>query len=706
LVLFNNYREKNLEVKMKNFTIIFLLTVFVCSAGAYDKLSLVERFTNASCVPCAQMNTAWYTATTSNYVNSGLMSHIVYNVWWPGAGDPMYLLNLTDNTTRTNYYGCNYVPWIDVNGTQISETQGAFTSAVSNGNAQFAPFNIVISQGAISNNLIEIGIKIIRDPTDVTTFGNVKLKVALTEKTVAYSSPPGGNGERIFYSICRKMLPNAVGSTFTIPAPGDSIMISLQYVPTTAFLQAVNMDSLRVVAFIQDDNTRQIYQSKMHDLNQNFMATITTEDEYYFGASSGSAVYTAYVKNIGTYTDTYNINLSFDGPASWSKTFTTINGTFNLGETDTVTLSPGDSTEIQVNINGNSINGYGKTTAQFISNQGSFGNVEFRYTTFGLDVLVVDDDDRKNYEPYIENELVTLNAEYGIITSDFIHANADSLNTFNIIVWNTGITEPAISADEMDLIKNFLDYGGSLYLNGVDIAYQLADPSSPYYSSETIEFFTNYLHSSYILREHAAVITLGISGDPITDGLAMMNLTGGTGANTINHSQGHYINQISAEGMNNANILSFWQKPDEHPATRSLHGVSGKVVFTAFGFESIALEERRALFAQRIIDWLSTPVSVEEIPSDLLPASFDLSQNYPNPFNPETTIEFEVSNSAPVSIKIYDLIGREVTTLVNEVKQPGVYRISFDGDNLASGVYFYKMIAGDFSSVKKMNLLK
>ena len=68
------------------------------------------------------MNTQWYTTTTQNYVNSGMMSHLVYNVWWPGAGDPMYLLNLTDNTTRTNYYGCNYVPWIDVNGVHISET--------------------------------------------------------------------------------------------------------------------------------------------------------------------------------------------------------------------------------------------------------------------------------------------------------------------------------------------------------------------------------------------------------------------------------------------------------------------------------------------------------------------------------------------------------------------------------------------------------
>jgi len=691
---------------MKKLILIMVITGFTFLTNAYDKLSLVERFTNASCGPCAELNAQWYTATTHNYVNSGLISHIVYNVWWPGAGDPMYILNQPDNTTRTNYYGCNYVPWIDINGTHINETLGAFTSAVANGNAQFAPFNIVISQGVVSNNLIEVTVKIIRDPSDVTTFGNVKLRVALTEKTVSFATPPGGNGERVFYSICRKMMPNAVGSTFTIPAPGDSTTISLQYVPTAAFLQSVNMDSLRVVAFIQDDNSRQIYQSKMRDINRNYMATMSTTDKYYFGASTGTGVYRSYIKNIGLFPDTYNINLSFDGPVGWSNTFTTINGTFNLGETDAVTLNPGDSTEVQVNINGNSINGYGKTTAQFISNQGSFGDAEFRYTTFGLDVLVVDDDDGKYYEQYIENELVSLNSEYGIITSDFIPANADSLNTFNIIVWNTGITEPGISADEMDVIKTFMDDGGNLYLNGVDIAYQLADPSSPYYSSETIDFFNNYLHSSYVLKEHSSVITLGISGDPITDGMGMTNLTGGTGANTINHSEGHYVNQISVLGSNNANILSFWLKPEEHPAIRALHGSTSKVVFTTFGFETIALAERRALFAERIIEWFNIPVSVEDSNSDLLPETFDLQQNYPNPFNPETIIEFKVSNTAPVSIKVYDVIGRETAVLVNEVKQPGVYRVSFNGDNLASGVYFYKMIAGDFSSVKKMNLLK
>lgn len=691
---------------MKKLLLILIITGFTLSTNAYEKLSLVERFTNASCGPCAQLNTAWYTATSHNYVNSGLISHLVYNVWWPGPGDPMYLLNLSDNTTRTNYYGCNYVPWIDVNGVQISETQGAFTSAVTNGNNQFAPFNIVISQGVISNNLIEIGIKIIRDPSDVTNFGNVKLKVALTEKTVAYSTPPGGNGENVFYSICRKMLPNAVGSTFTIPAPGDSVMISLQYAPTAGFLQSVNMDSLRVVAFIQDDNTRQIYQSNMHDVNQNYMATISTSDEYYFGASSGTGVYTSYIKNIGLFPDTYNINLAVDCPTGWSQTFTTINGTFNYDETDAVTLNPGDSTEIQLSISANSIYGYGKTTVQFISNQGSFGNAEFRYTTFGLDVLVVDDDGGEGYEEYFQNELINLSSDYGIITSDFVPVNADSLNTFKIIIWNTGVTEPGLSTVEMNVIKSYLDNGGQLYLNGVDIAYQLADPVSPYYTTESIEFFTNYLHSSYILREHSAIITQGISGDPITDGLGMTNLAGGDGANTINHSQGHYANQISALGMYSANILSFWLKPDEHPGIRAIHGTSGKVVFTTFGFETIALAERRALFAERILDWLDNPVSVEDNQSDLLPASFELIQNYPNPFNPFTSIQYKVAETSPVSIKVYDLIGSEVAVLVDDIKQPGVYEVAFGGENFASGIYFYKMTAGNFTSVKKMNLLK
>ena len=89
-----------------------------------------------------------------------------------------------------------------------------------------------------------------------------------------------------------------------------------------------------------------------------------------------------------------------------------------------------------------------------------------------------------------------------------------------------------------------------------------------------------------------------------------------------------------------------------------------------------------------------------------IPKDFVLSQNYPNPFNPSTKITYALPSQSPVVIKVYDLTGQEVITLVDEVKEAGTYEINFDALNFSSGVYIYQMRAGDFSSVKKMSILK
>ena len=91
-----------------------------------------------------------------------------------------------------------------------------------------------------------------------------------------------------------------------------------------------------------------------------------------------------------------------------------------------------------------------------------------------------------------------------------------------------------------------------------------------------------------------------------------------------------------------------------------------------------------------------------------IPVQFDLSQNYPNPFNPSTVISYRISIISKVTLKVYDLLGREVSTLVNEEQQPGVYNSQFSilNSQLSSGVYFYRLRAGDFSETKKMILIK
>jgi len=93
-------------------------------------------------------------------------------------------------------------------------------------------------------------------------------------------------------------------------------------------------------------------------------------------------------------------------------------------------------------------------------------------------------------------------------------------------------------------------------------------------------------------------------------------------------------------------------------------------------------------------------------PPTRVPDRFAVEQNYPNPFNPTTAIRYQVSAPSHVRLVVYDLVGREIATLVNEVKAPGVYTVAFDGSNLPSGVYLYKLTAGTFSNVRKMVLTK
>lgn len=88
------------------------------------------------------------------------------------------------------------------------------------------------------------------------------------------------------------------------------------------------------------------------------------------------------------------------------------------------------------------------------------------------------------------------------------------------------------------------------------------------------------------------------------------------------------------------------------------------------------------------------------------PSTYELAQNYPNPFNPSTTINFSIPEAGMVSIKIYDILGKEVASLINEQKESGIYTVTFDASNLPTGTYIYKISSGNFTSSRKMLLLK
>ena len=99
------------------------------------------------------------------------------------------------------------------------------------------------------------------------------------------------------------------------------------------------------------------------------------------------------------------------------------------------------------------------------------------------------------------------------------------------------------------------------------------------------------------------------------------------------------------------------------------------------------------------------PVGIQPF-SNVVPEKFELHQNYPNPFNPSTTINFDIRSSGHVSLKVYDLLGREIAVLADEYLRAGIYAHVFTASNLSSGVYFYVLRAGGFEKTLRMVVVR
>ncbi len=680
---------------MKKALYFFLIAGFLFSLQAYEKKSLIERFTNASCGPCATINNAWYNTQTASLLASGTISQLISNGWWPGASDPMYLLNQSDNTARINYYGVNAVPWIVVNGTTITTSSAALTAAVNSGNSQFSPFKIEIEQRALSTNMIEFGIKVYRDPTDtVTSYSNLKLQVALSEKDVYFQSPPGSNGESHFSSVNRKMLPNSGGSTFTLPAPGEFTEVILQYTPTTAFNQSVNLDSIRVVAFIQNDANKFVYQSEMFLVTPNFVAAILPTTPDIISSSSTESEFTAVVKNVGMMQDSYTISCDFEGPTGWTGNYTTVNGTKPFDQTDVIQIAPGDSSIITIALNPNSIAGFGTVSVQFesVNNPGFIRSTDFRLVTEGgVDVLVIDASN-EGYGDLIFNSLENVyDGTAGIISREALTQSVD-LSGFGIIAWSAGIETPVLTTDEVSTLQSFLDQNGQLLINGQNIGADIFEASGQ--SQHAQSFYNNYLHASYVQDVGTSFLIQGYAGDPISDGLLFI-------LGSVYDKSPDLIAPFDASA---APLFKFGNGPNVSSITAVTEDY--RVVYLGFGIEQIGDAVVKDSLIARSIRWLTGGIVSDVNENNILPSVYSLDQNFPNPFNPSTVIRYQVPKSGEVTLKVYDILGKEVSTLINQNQDAGYYNVQFDASDLSSGVYFYTLTAGEFTSTKKMTLVK
>ncbi len=322
-------------------------------------------------------------------------------------------------------------------------------------------------------------------------------------------------------------------------------------------------------------------------------------------------------------------------------------------------------------------------------------------------ILLVDYDvpDDFEHEKYYTDIFDSLGIPYVY----YSRANSGSpgpqhLNYKNI-VWFA--STDSLAPEDVDFLESYLDQEGRLFLTGQNIAEGLA-------SGPDSLFLRDYLKCDYDSSQERYAWLYGVDNTYI----------GGDSLRLL----------LSYDGASNQKSRDMLKDIDPSASANFMYvyggevqGIAGleysddyRLVFWGFGFEGVTslspVVSTRYEVMQKILDFLEngivTDAEDEEEIAEQVPREFALAQNYPNPFNPETRISYQLNRSMDkVNLKVYNILGQEIKTLVNEPQDAGFYEVLWDstddsGNPVATGIYFYRLQAEDLTETKKMVLLK
>ncbi len=316
-------------------------------------------------------------------------------------------------------------------------------------------------------------------------------------------------------------------------------------------------------------------------------------------------------------------------------------------------------------------------------------------------ILVVDDDDGSDWEEVYRGTIYNKRVPTAVWHTDIEGTPSGAeLSQYQIVFWHTGpVTgSPSIDMNDINAMRDYLDGNGNLLLSSATAANEMHDLDSA--------FMADYFKVSVAgTMQHPEYV--GVTGNPVGDGTSYFTtidnfytcptftvMPGGEAAFTI---KGPDINGVTYSGSYRTVFVSFGIEFIDDGVRDSKDTLLTRVVDFFGGFETDVYDGRS--FVQ-------------------LPTNFDLGYNYPNPFNPTTSISYTlraVSSSgvelARTKLAIFNMLGRKVKTLVDEVQIPGTYTVEWDGTaaggkKVASGIYFYRLSRGDEAETRKMMLLK
>ncbi|MDP3148656.1 MAG: T9SS type A sorting domain-containing protein [Ignavibacteria bacterium] len=331
-------------------------------------------------------------------------------------------------------------------------------------------------------------------------------------------------------------------------------------------------------------------------------------------------------------------------------------------------------------------------------------------------ILIVNGFDRSstgNSYDFVRQHAQAVKANNGVFESATNDAILDG--TFNLIDYqiadyilgDESTVDETFSSTEQPKIKSFLNNGGNLFVSGSEIAWDIDYKGS----TADKDFAWNYLKMKYLNDAPFGVSATYYKTEPFNNSIC-------TGMPSFFFDNGTHgtIDVKWPDVIKSTNGGMGFLKYSDLDTTSGYAAIfysgnfpqsvkPGKVAVMGFPFETVYPEAIRNELMNKLLTFFNAPVSASEEKNNL-PTNFSLSQNYPNPFNPSTIISYQLAVGSYVSLKVYDVLGDEVATLVNGENTAGEYQVEFDGSKLVSGVYIYRLTTKDFDAVKKFVLMK
>ncbi len=454
------------------------------------------------------------------------------------------------------------------------------------------------------------------------------------------------------------------------------------------------------------------------DLLANADSILAQYERGYFLASyiddDAPIVYSASVGPVCTIPgDTVNISVYVKDASPIQLVMATIESPYGVF-VDSVVLSPGKgeiyggswttTTGIERHYNINIATTDSLNNSKVYENFAGFTTKGFTQTA---DILVVDDDgynhpnwspSHKPYESYYTDALDANDFSYDVWHNYFYGIPSDSilkLYSQGAVIWLTG-DKKGLAQEEGNNVTAYLqESGGNIFLCGQEVS--------------------RYDYTSFFRRVLGVEITgdanfsdLGISGvesDTITNGMSF-DLSGGTGAgNQL------YPDVLEPRIRWAEPILTYdsYSGSETGSAAIKIHHpyFEYKAVYLGFGFEAIDSDSMRNVFMEMALNWFGISSGIDgEDEVQSIPKTYSLGQNYPNPFNAVTKISYTLPRDSQVKLEIYNILGQRVTTLVEGKQKSGYKTTVWDANLFASGIYFYRLRAGDFMETRRMILLK